>query len=147
MSEAPRLTADDRLDIMELMLAYGRALDSKDAAAYAALFAPDGVRMSYDGTRIQRGRSEIQVEIQRTLDTWTAKVRHFMAPSNIEGNGNRCNARTYVQECVEQPEGPVYVAQVAEYHDICVKLNGRWYLQERRIEMMLNGRGEPLKTR
>jgi uncharacterized protein (TIGR02246 family) len=145
MTEGPPLTADDRFAIMDLMLAYGRALDTKDAAAYAAVFAPDGIRVSGNGQRIQRGRAAIQAEVERTFSTWKASVRHFMTPSTVEGDGTRCTVRTYGQACVEQAEGPVQIAAVDEYQDICVKLEGHWYFQERRIVNLLEDRGAPLR--
>jgi uncharacterized protein (TIGR02246 family) len=147
MSALTKLSVEDRLDIMELMIRYGRTLDTKDAAGYAALFAPDAVRVTGNGTKTQHGRAEIQADIQESMDNWRATIRHFMAPPLIEGgdDGRHCTVRSYVQEMVDVPEGPCYVSQVAEYQDICVKLDGQWYFQERTIVKMLDGHADVIK--
>ena len=43
MSESKRLSADDRLDIMDLIARYAYTLDSGDLDGYVNNFAPDGV--------------------------------------------------------------------------------------------------------
>ncbi len=148
MTAAHAFTIDDRFAVLDLLAGYGRAIDARDAAAYAALFAPDGLRIDDDGSRrlTQHGREAIQAEIQRTFDSWTAKVRHFMALPLIEGDHDRCTVSTYVQEIVELPNGPCAISQVAEYRDICVKLDGQWLFQQRAIVLMLDGHGDRLKT-
>ncbi len=145
MSTLTKLSAEDRLDVMELMVRYGRTLDTKDAAGYAGLFAPDAVRVTGNGT--QHGRAEIQADIQGSMDRWRATIRHFLAPPLIEGgeDGQHCAVRSYVQEMVDVPEGPCYVSQVAEYQDVCVKLDGQWYFQERQIVKMLDGHADVIK--
>ena len=86
MSVVTKLSAEDRLDVIELMVRYGRTLDARDAAGYAALFAPDAVRVTGNGARVQHGRAEIQVDIQQSIDGWRATIRHFLAPPPlIEG--------------------------------------------------------------
>ena len=146
MSVLTSLSVEDRLDIMELMVRYGRTLDNRDAAGYAALFAPDAVRVTSNDARVQHGRAEIQADIQQSMDGWRTTIRHFLATPLIEGrDGNRCTVRSYVQEIVDVPEGPCYVSQVAEYQDICVKLDGQWYFQERRIVKMLDGHADVIK--
>jgi hypothetical protein len=144
MSVLTKLSVEDRLDIMELLVRYGRTLDAKDAAGYAGLFAPDAVRVG--GARTQHGRAEIQADIQQTMDNWKVTIRHFLGPAVIEGgDGNRCTVRSYVQEMVDVPEGPCYVSQLAEYQDICVKLEGQWYFQERKIVKMLDGHADVIR--
>jgi uncharacterized protein (TIGR02246 family) len=146
MSVLTKLSVQDRLDIMELLVRYGRTLDTRDAAGYAALFAPDAVRVTNNGTRTQHGRAEIQADIQQTMDNWQRTIRHFMAQPLIEGgDGNRCSVRSYVQEMIDVGEGPCYVSQVAEYQDDCVKLDGQWYFQERKIVKMLDGHADVIR--
>lgn len=146
MIENAQMTAEDRFAIMELILAYGRALDNRDAAAYAAVFAPDGTRVTGNGQRIQRGRAEIQSAVERSFKTWKSEVRHLAAPSFIEGNADRCTVRSYGQACVQRPDGPIQIAAVDEYQDVCVKLEGRWYFHERRITTLLEDPSDPLRN-
>jgi uncharacterized protein (TIGR02246 family) len=146
MSVLTKLSVEDRLDIMELLVRYGRTLDTKDAAGYASLFAPDAVRVTNNGAKTQHGRAEIQADIQQSIDGWRTTIRHFLGPALIEGgDGNTATVRSYVQEMVDVPEGPCYVSQVAEYQDVCVKLDGQWYFQERKIVKMLDGHADVIK--
>jgi uncharacterized protein (TIGR02246 family) len=146
VSVLTKLSVEDRLDVMELLVRYGRTLDTKDAAGYAVLFAPDAVRVTNNGARVQHGRAEIQADIQQSMDGWRTTIRHFLGPALIEdGDGNSCTVRSYVQEMVDVPEGPCYVSQVAEYQDTCVKLDGNWYFQERKIVKMLDGHADVIK--
>ena len=146
MSVLTKLSVEDRLDIMELLVRYGRTLDTKDAAGYASLFAPDAVRVTNNGAKTQHGRAEIQADIQQSIDNWRTTIRHFLGPALIEGgDGNTATVRSYVQEMVDVPEGPCYVSQVAEYQDVCVKLDGQWYFQERKIVKMLDGHADVIK--
>ncbi len=146
MSVLTKLSVEDRLDIMELIVRYGRTLDTKDAAGYAALFAPDAVRVTNNGAKTQHGRAEIQADIQASMDRWNATIRHFLAsPLITGGDGNRATVRSYVQEMVDVHEGPCYVSQVAEYQDTCVKLDGQWFFQERKIVKMLDGHADVIK--
>jgi uncharacterized protein (TIGR02246 family) len=128
MSVLTKLPAEDRLDIMELLVRYGRTLDTKDAPGYAALFAPDAVRVTHNGARMQHGRAEIEADIQQSMDNWRTTIRHFLGPALIEGgeDGKTATVRSYVQEMVDVPEGPCYVSQTAEYQDTVVKLDGQW---------------------
>src|SRR4051794_18686649 len=100
MSVLTKLSVEDRLDVMELLVRYGRALDTKDAAGLASLFAPDGVRVARNGARAN-GRAEIQAAVQQSVDGHPRTIRHFLGPALIEGgDGNRCTARSYLQEMV-----------------------------------------------
>src|SRR5207237_8990849 len=116
MSVLSKLSAEDRLDIMELLVRYGRMLDTKDAAGYASLFAPDAVRVTGNGAKVQHGRAEIEADIQQSIDGWRTTIRHFMAPPLIEGGeGNRCSVRSYVQEMGDVPEWSCYGSESAGY--------------------------------
>ena len=85
MSVLTKLSVEDRLDIMELLVRYGRMLDTKDAPGYASLFAPDAVRVTGNGAKVQHGRAEIEADIQQSIDNWRTTIRHFLGPALIEG--------------------------------------------------------------
>ena len=68
---------------MELLVRYGRTLDTKDAAGYAGLFAPDAVRVTNNGAKTQHGRAEIQADIQQSMDGWRTTIRHFLRERRI----------------------------------------------------------------
>jgi hypothetical protein len=155
------LTADDRWAISDLLLRIGRCLDQKDAVGYAATFAPDGLRRivgfggdatavgagqpsqplrdEYVLPREQRGRAAIQAAIQSSMDSWAMPIRHFTTEAIVEGNAERCQAMSYCQVIVELPSGPCAIEQVAQYEDMCVKIDGQWLFAERLIRGLLDG--------
>jgi hypothetical protein len=138
------MTAEDRLGVMELLLNYGRCLDAKDAAGYAANFAPDGVRSDdRPGPRGGRfeGRDAIRAVAQATMDSWAVEVRHMLGQPIIEGNNERCRASSYCQVVVQMESGPCAIAMLAEYQDVCVKVDGRWLFQERYTKVLLEAPG------
>src|SRR5438445_642651 len=73
VADSGPLTVEDRLDIMDLLARYGACIDSHDGVAYAALFAPDGVRRIFPNSpgkadRTQKGREAIRADIQKAVD-------------------------------------------------------------------------------
>jgi hypothetical protein len=47
--------------------------------------------------------------------------------------------RSYCEVVVQVPSAPCAIAQVAEYVDTCVKVDGRWFFAERVINGLLDG--------
>ena len=144
MTDSDALTVEDRLNIMDLLARYAACIDAHDGVAYAALFAPDGVRRIFPNSpgkanRTQRGREAIRADIQKAVDNWVSEVRHFTGQPIIEGNTNRCTVRSYCTVMVQMPDGPCAIEQVAEYRDICIKIDGRWLFAERAIHGLLDG--------
>jgi hypothetical protein len=66
-------------------------------------------------------------------------VRHFLAPPIIGGDAERATARSYCQVIVQPPDGPCAIDLVAEYEDVCVKIDGEWLFEERIIRELLEG--------
>jgi len=132
VAEGNRLSADDRLDIMDLIARYAHTLDSGDLDGYVNNFAPDGVLFEN-----HKGRQQIRDYVAMLMREGRAgplpngevAYRHFAGQSTIDGAGDHATVHSYLLWVNMGSEPPVSAA--AEYVDECVKLDGRWYFQSR----------------
>ena len=128
---AAALTAGDRLAIAELLAKYSWAFDTSDADAFAATFAPDASYELVSGRRCV-GREEIRqfcVEAGRRPGFFGRQ--HHTDQLLIEGDGERCEVRSYSFGPFRHPDGRCDVFWLGHYTDICVKIDGHWLFQER----------------
>ena len=139
MSEGSRvrLSADDRLDIMDLIARYASTLDAGDLDGYVNNFAPDGVLFgNHTGRDAIREYVAMLMRQGRAgpLPNGDVAYRHFVGSPTIEGSDGRATVRSYLLWVNMGSEPPVSAA--AEYTDECVKLDGRWYFQTRTLRRL-----------
>src|SRR5262252_4553359 len=135
-----RLTAEDRLDIMDLIARYAHTLDSGDLDGYVNNFAPDGVLFEN-----HRGREAIREYVAMLMREGRAGPlpngevahRHFVGAPTIDGADDRATVHSYLLWVNMGSDPPV--SSSGEYVDECVKLDGRWYFQSRVLHR-LSGR-------
>ena len=129
--------AQDRVDIEQLMWDYIRALDSGNAEAYAALFAPDGQFVAGD-TAI-KGREALkkmisdarqQIDAADTGDKKPPRMYHVATNTHIEFIDND-HARYYAYWIGALAAGGTTSAG-REVNDL-VKINGRWLISVRDV--------------
>src|SRR4051794_163455 len=99
MTERTRLSADDRLDIMDLIARYAYTLDSGDLDGYVNNFAPDGVLFEknkgrdqireYVGTLMRQGRAG-------PLPDGDVAYRHFVGSPVIDVSDGRVIVHSYL---------------------------------------------------
>jgi uncharacterized protein (TIGR02246 family) len=125
--------SEDQQAIERLLLEYGRTLDSRDFAAYAALFAADGQWKGAQGT--YQGPKEIQATMEKIFTDAAADIpkgRNFHVMSNfiIDVQGDRATARSSF--IFYKLDGSKPVAEVAgRYEDVLVRVGGAWKFQQR----------------
>jgi uncharacterized protein (TIGR02246 family) len=132
MTQRNRLSADDRLDIMDLIARYAYTLDSGDLEGYVNNFAPDGVLFEH-----HKGRAEIREYVAMLMREGRAgplpdgdvAYRHFVGSPVIDGSDDRATVHSYLLWVNMGSDPPVSAA--AEYTDECVKLDGRWFFRSR----------------
>src|SRR5690242_14913389 len=132
MAQSARLSAEDRLDIMDLIARYAHTLDAGDLDGYVNNFAPDGILFEQ-----HRGRNAIREYVAMLmrqgragpLPTGDVAYRHFAGAPTIDGGDGRATVHSYLLWINMGSEPPVSAA--AEYVDECVKVDGRWYFQSR----------------
>ena len=138
----PKGCVEDYVEIVNLMNAYWIALDAGDIATYASLFAPDAVLYWAGG--VVRGREQIRQEMA-TFGTGGKKlpkdaterprVIHVMGSQRIDFP--KPNAAHDVGMWMgfrnNTSDNSAEIFEFGHYEDQYVKLEGRWYFQERRI--------------
>jgi uncharacterized protein (TIGR02246 family) len=124
---------EDQQAIQRLLLDYGRTLDARDFAAYAALFAADGQWKGALGT--YKGPREIQAAMEKIFTDAAADIpkgRNFHVMSNffIDVQGDRATARSNF--IFYKLDGSKPVAEVAgRYEDVLVRVGGAWKFLQR----------------
>jgi uncharacterized protein (TIGR02246 family) len=132
MSGGARLAAEDRLEIIELMVRYTRAVDTGDLEAYVNNFAPNAVLFSrHHGREAIR---EFMGQVMRDgragpLANGDVVFRHFAGQPVIDWDGSVATVHSYSLWINLGPNPPITAA--AEYTDTCIKNDGRWVFQTR----------------
>ena len=130
------LTAEDKLDIHELAARYARAVDSREAEAWADTFTPDGV---FESMRVgtHRGRDAL---VKFATEFWTGPDcaqwrggQHWVG--NIIIEGSREEAQLFCYHIMFMPRGPDQVEAVimAAHDDRLTIHDGRWRFKRRKV--------------
>ena len=121
---------EDRAEIEQLLLNYGRYLDARDFKAYSLLFARDGVWEGGMGT--VQGPPAIQAFMEKAIPgPNTAHNFHLLSNFVIDVQGDSATAWSRWQFIVPGPDGKPVVAQAGRYDDALVREDGRWKFKRR----------------
>ena len=116
----------DRAQISDLLVAMARALDERDGAAYAALFAEDGVLVL--GEMHIRGREALAAGVAQNLGGYGA-VWHLSSNHAIVIDGDRARTRSYVLGAHRHGDELAQHADMAGWYDATmVRLAEGWRL-------------------
>ncbi len=124
---------EDHIAVERLLKEYGRTLDARDFAAYAALFARTGEWKGALGT--YRGPAAIQAAMEKIFTDAAADIpkgKNFHVMSNfiIDVHADRATARStfiFYKMNGNTPEAAV----AGRYEDELVRENGAWRFQRR----------------
>src|SRR6266545_1804368 len=129
MTEA--FAAADKLDILELFARYAWSLDTADPAGYASLFVTEAV-LGMNQARYE-GRSAIE-DYARELtsrDNWPGS-QHYNGQVIFEPvEADRCKVRSYSMIIYRLADGSCHFRHLGLYQDICVRVEGKWFFEER----------------
>lgn len=130
-SAETRLRAlEDKEQIAQLLIDYGRHLDSRDLAAYAALFATDGEWVGGFGT--VKGRANIQAFMEKSLGTGPNRGGSYHIMSNFVITVKGDSATAWSRWTFVTPgERGATIAQAGRYDDTLVRENGAWKFKRR----------------
>ena len=135
--------AQDRAAIEALMWRYVRALDSMDAAGYAAVYTEDGTFGS--GTTARHGRADLQAmvaDLKKGRDERaaagqpSAPMYHVIANHQIEFLGpNEARYDSYWMTVfgAAGADTPPRVAAAGRGVDQLVRVNGQWLIKNRNV--------------
>jgi uncharacterized protein (TIGR02246 family) len=123
-------TLEDKEQIVQLLIDYGRHLDARDLAAYASLFAADGEWVGGFGT--VKGRANIQAFMEKSLGTGPNRggSHHIMSNFVITVKGDTATAWSR-WTFVTPGERGATIAQAGRYDDELVRENGAWRFKRR----------------
>ena len=127
---------EDREEIRQLLLDYGRFLDQRDFASFSRLFAEKGGEW-IGGMGKAKGPQAIRKLMEDTIGGNTEKISmpnfHLFTNEIIHVSGNQANATTkwmfVVQGQANNPQ-PLYLGH---YEDSLVRENGRWKFLRRTV--------------
>ena len=128
--EARLKALEDKDQIAQLLIDYGRHLDSRDLAAYAALFAADGEWIGGFGT--VAGRANIRAFMEKSLGTGPNRggSHHIMSNFVITVKGDTATAWSRWTFVTPSERGAA-IAQAGRYDDTFVRENGVWKFKRR----------------
>lgn len=124
----------DEKAIREVVIRYGEYLDARDYAAYASLFASDGVWTGGFGSAT--GPAAIQEMLEKNLGKpergFVNKSNfHLMTTVVVDVDGNTAKARSRYTFFTASPENRPTVALAGRYVDEFVRENGTWKIKKR----------------
>ena len=121
---------EDKEQIAQLLIDYGRHLDSRDLAAYAALFATDGEWVGGFGK--VAGRANIQAFMEKSLGTGPNRGGSYHIMSNFVITVKGDSATAWSRWTFVTPgERGAALAQAGRYDDTLVRENGAWKFKRR----------------
>jgi uncharacterized protein (TIGR02246 family) len=128
--EARLKQLEDKEQIAQVLIDYGRHLDGRDLAAYASLFATDGEWVGGFGT--VKGRAEIKSFMEKSLGTGPNRNNsyHIMSNFAIAVKGDTATAWSRWTFVTPGASGAT-IAQAGRYDDTFVRENGVWKFKKR----------------
>jgi uncharacterized protein (TIGR02246 family) len=127
---------EDKEDIRDLLVSYGRDFDKRDFAAYASLFAKDGVWMGgAQGTQAYAGPEAIRAFVSKTfpMSSFPGSF-HIMSSPEIHIDGpdtaHAWSRWTYVVIGLHGEPAPFAAGY---YEDSLVKEGGIWKFKMRQV--------------
>ena len=122
---------EDKEEIQNLLLDYGRHLDNRDVAAYSRLFAKDGEWVGGFGTA-SGGPAGIQAFMEKSMGTAPNRAKNYHLLSNfvIAVNGDAATAWSRWAFVVPGERGAA-ISQAGRYDDTLVREDGHWRFKRR----------------
>ena len=134
MNERVQQELTDRQAITDVLVEYCCALDRMDLPRLAALFTDDCfVEYGPEPALRSRGAAELEKSLER-LWRWR-RTSHHLSNVQIKFNGrDEARVNSYVHAWHERPDGTTATI-LGQYQDRLVRINERWRIAERRMEM------------
>jgi uncharacterized protein (TIGR02246 family) len=133
----------DRAEIEDLMWRYTRALDTTDAAAYAAVYTPDGqFGTGANATKGKEAQTKMVADLRASRVANDAKgvrnppMYHMTANhavTFIDRDHARVDAYYLTAFGPAGQEAPLRVAAVGRSVDELVRVNGKWLIKTRNV--------------
>lgn len=121
---------EDKEEIRNLLIDYGRLLDARDFAGYSRLFAKDGEWSGGFGTA--QGPAAIQAFMEKNMPgANTGHTYHILSNFEIQVHGDTATAWSRWAYVTPGPDQKPVIAQSGHYDDTLVRENGHWKFKRR----------------
>jgi 3-phenylpropionate/cinnamic acid dioxygenase small subunit len=127
--------AQDAESISGLLSRYGRMLDARDYAGWAALFAPDGEWVGGEAYGTIRGRTDLLAFATREFAD-TPPCVHIFGNMAVETQGDTANVWSRWMLVEQHTEG-LRIALAGSYADRLVRLPEGWRFARREVTLDL----------
>ncbi len=130
---------EDRAAILEVLAAYGQALDYGDVEALLDCFTPDAVRETRrpDGS-VNRWTGEAGTETFARTHTHAPELyhKHVVVDTLLTLDGDEADAVSYMFRFEPRPDGPSFIWGMGRYLDHLQRgADGRWRISHRVAEI------------
>ncbi|HXY93878.1 MAG TPA: nuclear transport factor 2 family protein [Acidimicrobiia bacterium] len=122
---------EDILEIHQLFVDYGLALDAGDFDAYAALFADDGEVLLGPMGRA-KGREEIKALMTGTLGGRAGTSFHIISSPQVQLDGDTATSEVMWSVVTRDESGRAGLTMIGRHRDDLVRERGRWKIARRR---------------
>src|SRR5207247_292777 len=122
---------EDLLEIHQLFIDYGLALDAGDFDAYAALFADDGEVLLGPVGRA-KGRDEIKALMTKTLSGSAGSSYHIISSPQVKLDGDTATSQVMWSVVALDDDGRARLTMIGRHRDRLVREHGRWRIAQRR---------------
>jgi len=128
---------EDREEISQLLIDYGRLLDQRDFAAFSRLFSKDAEYVGGGGAQAVRGPKAIGAFLEdifrRNPSGLSSSSAHLFANATIEIDGDTATAVSKGLFAARDQDNRPAPIMLATYHDKLVREDGRWKFRRREV--------------
>jgi uncharacterized protein (TIGR02246 family) len=122
---------EDLLEIHQLFVDYGLALDAGDFDTYASLFAEDGEVMIGPMGRA-KGRDAIRDLMSGMLAAGVGSSYHIISSPQVQLDGDTATSQVMWSVVNLAEDGQARLSMIGRHKDDLVRENGRWKIARRR---------------
>ena len=122
---------EDLLEIHQLFVDYGLALDAGDFDTYASLFAKDGEVLIGPMGRA-KGREEIQALMTGMLSGGVGSSFHIISSPQVQLDGDTATSQVMWSVVNLGDDGQARLTMLGRHRDDLVREDGRWKIARRR---------------
>lgn len=130
---------EDREEIRNLLIEYGRLLDQRDFGAFSKLFTEDAEYLGGRSVYAARGPAAIAKFIQEVFRRNPSELRfpnfHLFANETIQVNGDEAVAVSKGIFVVPTEADTPEMVMMATYDDLLVRDSGHWKFKRRVVRM------------
>ncbi len=126
---------EDREEIRQLLIEYGRTLDRRDFAGFSNLFARDAEYAGGGGTAVIKGPEAIGKLLKEIFSKNPSGLNspnfHLFANTTIQVQGDEATALSKGVFVVRGGDNLPETVMLATYHDLLIREDGAWKFKRR----------------